>query len=53
MTELEYQSMIDEKKKKNLKAKDLPLVVFEWLVALNEKSAGYYETPDHYKTIKK
>ena len=44
MTEVDYQSIITEQKKKNLKDKDLPLVVFGWLV-LNEKSVGYYETP--------
>ena len=51
MTDVEYQSIITEQRKKNLKAKDLPLVVFEWLILLNEKSAGDYKTPYQYKTI--
>ena len=51
MTDVEYQSIFDEQKKKNLKAKDLPLVVFEWLILLNEKSAGDYKTLYQYKTI--
>ena len=32
MTELEYQSILTEQRKKNLITKDLSLVVFEWLV---------------------
>ena len=51
MTEVEFQSIITEQRKKNLKAKDLPLVVFEWLVLLNERSAGDYKTLYQYKII--
>ena len=51
MTELEYQSILTEQRKKNLSTKDLSLVVFEWLVLLNEKSINIYKTPHHFKTI--
>ena len=49
ITEVEYECIIEEQRKKQLKNKDLSLVVFEWLVLLNEKSAPDYRIPNDFK----
>ena len=50
ITEVEYECIIEEQRKKQLKNKDLSLVVFEWLVLLNEKSAPDYRMLGDYKS---
>jgi len=49
MTDVELQVLKEQQSKKKLKTSQLSLVVFEWLVLLNEKSASDYRMPADFK----